>query len=307
MKIITGTTDFILQEETAVAIGKFDGVHLGHRLLIEEILAQKAYGRKACIFTFDTMPARLFGNRDEKELTTKDEKRKLFELMGVDILIEFPFNRETAGTLPEVFIREILCNKIRAKLIAAGTDISFGYKGVGDATLLSLLAPECGYEVRIIEKLMAEGKEISSTLIRDAIEKGDMQLAERLLGSPYTVRGEVLHGNHMGHSLGMPTMNLIPPADKLLPPNGVYYAGVLLNGIRYKGISNIGYKPTIEETEKVMGVETYLYGFDADAYGKEIEVFLYEFKRPEKKFESLEVLKTQVEKDIRDGEQYSRF
>lgn len=306
MEIITGTTDFILQEETAVAIGKFDGVHLGHRRLIEEILAQKAYGRKACIFTFDTMPARLFGNRDEKELTTKDEKRKLFELMGVDILIEFPFNRETAGTLPEVFIREILCNKIRAKLIAAGTDISFGYKGAGDASLLSLLAPECGYEVRIIEKLLSEGKEISSTLIREAIEKGDMQLAERLLGSPYTVHGEVLHGNHMGHSLGMPTMNLIPPAEKLLPPNGVYYAGVLLNGIHYKGISNIGYKPTIEEAEKVMGVETYLYGFEEDAYGAEIEVSLYEFKRPEQKFESLEALKTQVEKDIRDGAVYSR-
>lgn len=307
MEIITGTTDFFLQEETAVAIGKFDGVHLGHRLLIEEILAQKIKGRKACIFTFDTTPARLFGKKDEKELTTRDEKRRIFELMGVDILIEFPFNRETAGILPEVFIKEILCNKMRAGLIAAGTDISFGYKGEGDAALLHLLAPECGYEVRIIEKLMAEGREISSTLVREAIEKGDMQFAKRLLGSPYTVRGEVVHGNHMGHSLGMPTMNLIPPADKLLPPNGVYYAGVLLNGIRYKGISNIGCKPTIEEAEKVMGVETYLYGFGADAYGEEIEVSLYEFKRPEQKFESLEALRKQVEKDIREGEQYSRF
>ena len=306
MDIITGTTDFFLQEETAVAIGKFDGVHLGHRCLIEEILAQKAKGRKACIFTFDTTPARFFGNKDEKELTTRDEKRRIFELMGVDILIEFPFNRETAGILPEVFIREILCDRMCAGLIAAGTDISFGYKGGGDAALLRLLAPECGYEVRIIEKLMLEGKEISSTLVRETIEKGDMQFAKRLLGGPYTVRGEVLHGNHMGHSLGMPTMNLIPPTDKLLPPNGVYYSGVMLNGVHYKGISNIGYKPTIEETEKVMGVETYLYGFDADAYGAEIEVSLYEFKRPEQKFESLEALKAQVDEDIRAGEAYSQ-
>lgn len=305
MKIITGTADFFLQEETAVAIGKFDGVHLGHRLLIEEILAQKTKGRKACIFTFDMTPARLFGNKDEKVLTTKDEKRRLFEMMGVDILIEFPFDRETAGILPEVFIKEILCNKMQVKFIAAGTDITFGYKGAGDAALLRLLAPECGYEVRIFKKLMTEGKEISSTLVREAIEKGDMQLVERLLGSPYTVRGEVLHGNHIGRSLGMPTMNLIPPTDKLLPPNGVYYAGVLLNGIRYKGISNIGYKPTIEEAQKVMGVETYLYGFDAEAYGEEIEVSLYEFKRPEQKFKCLADLKAQVEEDIRAGAAYS--
>lgn len=306
MKIITGTTDFLLQEETAVAIGKFDGVHLGHRLLLEEILSQKANGRKACIFTFDTTPSRLFGKTDGKELTTKEEKRRLFELLGVDILIEFPFNRKTAATLPEVFIKEILCGRMRAGLIAAGSDISFGKGGAGNADLLRLLAKECGYEVRIIEKLMLEGKEISSTYVREAIERGDMQLAERLLGSPYTVRGKVRHGNRLGHTLGMPTMNLIPPANKLLPPNGVYYAGVLLDGVLYKGISNIGYKPTIEEKEKVMGVETYLYGYDAEAYGAEIEVSLYAFKRPEQKFESMEALEAQLKEDIRAGEAYSR-
>lgn len=306
MEIITGTTDFFLQEETAVAIGKFDGVHLGHRLLLNEIISQKSNGKKACVFTFDTAPARFFGKADEKELTTKEEKRRLFELLGVDILIEFPFNRETAGTEPEVFIKEILCGRMRAGLIAAGTDISFGRGGAGNADLLRRLASECGYEVRIIKKLMLAGREISSTYVREAIERGDMQLAERLLGGPYTVSGEVRHGNHMGRTFGMPTVNLLPPWGKLLPPNGVYYSGVELNGIHYKGISNIGCKPTIEEEEKVIGVETYLYDFDADAYGAQIEVSLYAFKRPEQKFENLEALKAQVGEDISAGALYIR-
>lgn len=306
MKIITGTTDFVLQEETAVAIGKFDGVHLGHRLLLDEILAQKANGRKACVFTFDTTPARLFGKTEEKELTTTEEKRRILEQLGIDILIEFPFNRDTAGIQAEVFVKEILCDRMHVGLIAAGTDISFGRGGAGNADLLCRLASEYGYEVHIIEKLMLGEKEISSTFVREAIERGDMQLAEQLLGGPYTVSGKVHHGNHMGHTLGMPTMNLLPPGDKLLPPNGVYYSGVELDGVHYKGISNIGYKPTIEETKKVMGVETYLYDFDADAYGAQIEVSLYAFKRPEQKFESLEALKAQVAEDMKTGALYSR-
>lgn len=307
MEIITGTTDFFLREETAVAIGKFDGIHLGHKRLLAEILAQKTYGKKACVFTFDTTPARLFGNKYEKELTTREEKRRILEQLGIDILIEFPFNRDTAGIQAEVFVKEILCDRMHVGMIAAGTDISFGRGGEGNADLLCRLASQYGYEVRIIEKLMAEGREISSTLVREAIEKGDMLFAGRLLGGPYTVCGEVVHGNDMGHSLGMPTMNLIPSEDKLLPPNGVYYSGVKLDGVHYKGISNIGYKPTIEEEKKVMGVETYLYGFDGDAYGVQIEVSLYEFKRPERKFESLEALKAQVEEDIKAGEANFRY
>lgn len=303
MEIITGTTDFFLREETAVAIGKFDGVHLGHRRLLEEILAEKAKGRKACVFTFDTPPSRLFQTGDGRELTTKEEKRRIFELLGIDILVEFPFNRETAGILPQVFIKDILCGRMQAVFIAAGTDISFGSKGAGNAALLHLLAPVCGYEVRIIEKLMWEEREISSTYVREAVEQGDMRLAERLLGSPYSVGGRVLHGNHMGQAWGMPTVNLIPPEGKLLPPCGVYYSGVYLDGRLYRGITNIGYKPTIAEKEKVMGVETYLYGFEGDAYGKEIEVLLYAFRRPEQKFESTEALRACIEEDIKAGAQ----
>lgn len=306
MQIITGSTQFHIETETAVAIGKFDGVHVGHRRLLQEILAQKACGRKACVFTFDPPPAVFFGKSDGRELTTKEEKRRLFEALGIDILVEFPMNKETAATLPAVFVKEILCEKLHAGCVAAGTDLSFGAKGAGNAALLCDMSKECGIEVHIIEKIMVEDKEISSSLVREAVEKGDVVQAEKLLGAPYQVSGVVQHGNHIGRTLGMPTVNVIPTENKLLPPCGVYYTGVKIAGTFYKGISNIGYKPTVKEEKKILGVETYLYDYNGNAYGEEITVSLYEFKRPEQKFVSLDALKAQMQQDIQEGAAYSR-
>ena len=306
MEIITKTTDFYLREESAAAIGKFDGVHVGHRRLLEEILGQRKAGRKACVFTFDPPPSVFFGKTEEKELSTREEKRRLFAALGVDILIEFPLNRETAAMLPQTFVSEVLFGRMRAGFVAAGTDISFGAGGVGDAALLKRMAAESGVDVRIIEKVAVDGHEVSSTRVRKAVEEGNMPLTERLLGMPYPVFGTVQHGNRIGRTLGMPTLNLLPPADKLLPPFGVYYSGVWLHGQYYKAISNIGYRPTIKEDIKRLGVETYLYDFDGDVYGEEIEVNLYEFKRPEKQFHDVEELRAQLQEDIAAGAAYSR-
>lgn len=306
MRIITGTTDFYIEENTAVAIGKFDGIHIGHKRLLQEILAQKEQGLKACVFTFDPPPNVLFGKGNEKELTTKEEKRRVFEKLGIDVLVEFPLNLKTAAISPEDFITDILCGKLHAKMVAAGTDLSFGASGRGNAALLNTMAKQLDMEVCIIHKIMLNDREISSSLVRECVENGDMPLAEKLLGEPYTITGKVLHGNRIGRTLGMPTVNLLPAESKLLPPCGVYYAGVRLQGKDYKAISNIGYKPTVEEQEKRLGVETYLYGYDGDAYDEEIEVSLYEFKRPEQKFHSLDDLKAQLLVDIKSGEEYER-
>lgn len=306
MEIITKTTDFYLREETAAAIGKFDGVHVGHRRLLEEILSQKKAGRKACVFTFDPPPSVFFGKTDEKELSTREEKRRLFAALGVDILIEFPLNGKTAAMLPQTFVSEVLFGRMQAGFVAAGTDVTFGAGGAGDAALLKRMAAKCGVAVSIIEKVSMDGQAVSSTRVRAAVEAGDMRLTERLLGTPYPVMGTVQHGNRIGRTLGMPTLNLLPPADKLLPPSGVYYSGVWLKGRYYKAISNIGCRPTIEEKAKRLGVETYLYDFCGDAYGEEIEVNLYAFKRPEERFCSLDALKAQLEEDIAAGEAYIR-
>ena len=300
MEIIVGTTQFYLEKETAVAIGKFDGVHIGHRRLLEEILAQKKNGLKSCVFTFDPPPSVLFGDSDGKELTTREEKREIFERMGIDILIEFPLTLETAAMPPQNFAREILAKQMNARFIAAGTDLSFGARGAGNAALLRKLGPELGFEVNTIEKVCIQGEEVNSTAIRKLVTEGKMSQAEEYLGAPYTITGTVVHGNQIGRTLGFPTVNLLPESNKLLPPNGVYYSGVLFQGKKYRAISNVGYKPTVTK-EHVMGVESYLYDFEEDIYGEEIEVYLYEFKRPEQQFTGLESLKEQLQRDIREG------
>ena len=305
MEIITGTTDFYLNEETAVAIGKFDGVHVGHRRLLQEILSQKLKGKKACVFSFDPSPSVFFNNIQEKELNTKDEKRALFEQMGIDILIEFPMNEITAAMQPQIFVQEILCDRMNTRFLAAGRDLSFGAKGMGNVSLLQSMAAECNMEVCIIDKITLDGRVVSSTLVREAVQAGEMSYAKKLLGMPYMVSGIVQHGNHIGRTLGMPTVNLVLPENKLLPPCGVYYSGVLMDGIYYKGISNIGFKPTVLEKKKRLGVETYLYDYNGDAYGEEIIVSLYDFKRPEQRFEDMEALKKQLQEDIKTGEVYS--
>ena len=305
MEIITNTTDFYLDRETAVAIGKFDGIHIGHRRLLEEIREKKKDGLSTCVFTFDPAPAVLFGQSDGKELTTREEKHVLFERAGVDILIEFPMNPESAAIAPEIFATEILAKRMLTRFLAAGSDLSFGAGGAGNTEFLRKLSPELGFQVKTISKVCLEGKEVSSTYVRSCVERGDMELTEKLLGMPYPVLGTVVRGNRLGRNLGFPTVNLLPAESKLLPPNGVYFSQVRHRGKLYRAISNVGYKPTVTEN-RVMGLESYLYDFREDIYGEPIEVYLLEYSRPEQRFESVDALRRQLEKDVKAGAAYKK-
>lgn len=300
MEIITNTVDFYLEKETAAAIGKFDGIHVGHRRLLDEIFACKKEGLASCVFTFDPAPAVLFGLSDGKELTTKEEKRLLFERMGVDILVEFPLTKETAAMAPETFVYNVLAKQMNVRFLAAGSDLSFGARGAGNAALLQKMGEELGFRVKTIDKVCMEGREVSSTYVRSQVESGNMQMAEQLLGMPYLVEGQVVQGKQIGRTLGFPTVNILPCESKLLPPNGVYFSRVRFRDRLYRAISNVGCKPTVTD-EKVMGVESYLYDFDENAYGERVEVYLSEFRRPERKFDSVEALKAQLEDDIEAG------
>lgn len=303
MKIICDTTEFQIEQRSAVAIGKFDGIHKGHEELLTYILKKKKEGMAAVVFTFHPSAAVFFGQSKGAELTTREEKRKLFEKLGIDILVEFPLTKKTASTLPEEFIREILSGKMHAAYIAAGEDVSFGYKGLGNRELLEQMSGELSYQVQIIDKVYCMDREISSTFVREEVEKGNMEMTARLLGRYYSIEGKVQQGNHFGRKLGMPTLNLYPDKEKLLPPKGVYYSQVLFENCTYPGITNIGFKPTVNATDTV-SVETYLYDFDKDIYGKEIVTELLQFKRPEQKFKDVEALKIQMQKDIEQGRRY---
>ena len=297
MDIISGTTEFHIDSKSAVAIGKFDGIHLGHKKLLDIILEQKKDGLKSVVFTFDPPPEEFFTGSQIPQLFTRMEKREAFEEMGIDILIEFPLTAETAATDPEDFVRRILVKQINADFIAAGTDVSFGDKGRGDQHLLRNLSREIGYELELIDKVRIDGEEVSSTRVRNCVADGDMPMVKRLLGYSYSVCGTVQHGRHIGHTIGVPTVNIIPAPNKLLPPYGVYSSRVYIEDKVFDGMTNIGRKPTISDKEQV-GVETFIYDFNSDAYGKFIKVELIRFVRPEMKFDSIDDLKAQIKSDL---------
>lgn len=303
MRIIADTTEFKILVPTAAAIGKFDGLHRGHRELIKKILEAKSIGLTSTIFTFDSPPEVLFGVRQEKVLTTREEKRTIFKNLGIDILIEYPLNKETAAIEPDRFIQEILSERMKLSYLAAGYDISFGHKGAGNAELLRKMASVYGFQADIVEKICDHGREISSTYVREEVEQGHMTNVSKLLGEPYMIIGQIVHGAKLGRRIGMPTINLLPPEEKLLPPNGVYFSRTKVGDKEYKSITNIGKKPTVSNQEQI-GVETYIYEFDQEVYGREATVKLLEFKRPEMKFSGLEELKLQMMKDIDEGRNY---
>lgn len=302
MQIIEQTTTFRLPGKSAVALGKFDGIHLGHQALIHKITEQKDRGLLATVFTFDTSASAFFGGEAE-ELTTRREKRRIFGQMGVDVLIEFPLNPVTAATMPEEFVNRYLAEQMQAAYICAGPDLSFGKNGAGGHELLARLSKECGYRVELIDKVVVDGEEVSSTRVREAVRQGRMEAAARMLGEPYSLAGTVEHGRKLGRTIGMPTANLLPEPDKLLPPGGVYYSRVRIEDKAYKGITNVGCKPTVSEEHR-MGAETYLYDFAGDIYGRDIRVELLAFRRPERKFDSVEKLKAQMMLDIAAGQEY---
>lgn len=300
MIIITRLDELNIEDKTALAMGKFDGIHLGHKKLLNMILDQRQDGLKATVFTFEPSPEEFFVGHTVRQLFTREEKRRAFEKMGVDILVEFPLTADTAATPPEDFVRTILSEDLNARYIAAGTDVSFGDKGRGDQYLLRNMSKELGFELHLIDKVMLDGQEVSSTRVRNVVADGDMPMAKRLLGDDYSVSGIVEHGAHLGTTIGVPTVNVLPPDNKLLPPFGVYKSTVVIGDRSFAGMTNIGRKPTVSDSGRV-GVETYIYDFNEDVYGKFIEVKLLKFMRPEMKFDGVEQLKAQIHTDIEEA------
>ena len=298
MKRITGETEFRIEEPAVVAVGKFDGRHKGHQKLLNRMMEwKKRCGYQTAVFTFDLSPSVKIESIPERVITTREERRQSLADMGIDYLVEYPFPEETAHMPAEEFIKKILLEKMNAKAIVAGSDCGFGYRRQGNAELLLRLAPKLGYEAEIIEKARDEQRDISSSYIKEELDAGHMEKVSLLLGEPYSVSGTVVHGNHIGGPLlDCPTANLIPPAEKYLPPFGVYVSRVHVDGACCGGMTNIGRKPTVEGHWPV-GVETLLFGWDGDLYGKKIRVELLHFERPEQKFGSLEELKKQLQYD----------
>lgn len=305
MEYIKQSLTFEIEGPTVLSLGKFDGLHRGHELLMDYMREKKQeqMNLKTVVFTFDIPPREQTQNLSMQVLTTSQEKARLFEENGIDYVIECPFTREIMCMEPEEFIRTIVKN-LHVSDIVVGTDFHFGHKRRGDYQMLRQYASKYDYRVKVVPKMQENGRDISSTYIREEITAGNIEKAHRLLGYPFFVEGDVLHGKKLGKAvLGVPTINLIPPPEKLLPPMGVYVTSTECAGIHYPGITNVGCKPTIEG-ENPIGVETHLFDISEDMYGRMVRVSFLKRVRPEQKFDSLDALKAQMEQDIQYGKVY---
>ncbi len=305
MEYISKTLDFHVNEPSVISFGKFDGLHRGHEFLMEKQIEQSnLHGYKRIIFTFDIPPKSEVLGIESKVIITNDEKEYVFEESGVDYLIECPFVPEVMNMEAEVFVRWIV-KSLNVKCIVVGDDFHFGHNRAGDHHLLAQMADEMGYELIVVDKIKDGDRDISSTYIREEIAAGHIRKANELLGYPFFIKGKVVHGRQLGRTIGIPTVNLTVPQEKLLPPNGVYMTKVLVKDNWYLGVTNIGCKPTISG-ENPIGAETYIIDFSQDVYGQEITVELHEFIRAEMKFDSIDELKSQMSADINHMIRYYR-
>jgi riboflavin kinase/FMN adenylyltransferase len=288
--------------ETAVALGNFDGLHIGHKKVITTAADTKKQGLMPTVLTFAHNPLTDLGGSAGGEIITQEEKIRLLEKFGVEQL--YILNFASIKDLSEVdFVDKVLVDICHAKEVCCGFNFTFGRGGKGNSTLLSKLCKERGIEAKIINAVLFDGEPVSSTRIRNLIAAGEVGDAARLLGRPYGYRSEVLHGRKIGRDLGTPTVNQAIPKDFVLPKFGVYASRVFFNNKKYYGVTNVGIKPTVGSPDVL--AETWIPDYcGADFYGKIINVELIKFLRPERKFSGLDELKRAIIKNGHEAKEY---
>ncbi|MEJ2080218.1 MAG: bifunctional riboflavin kinase/FAD synthetase [Acidobacteriota bacterium] len=290
-----------------MAIGVFDGVHRGHQAVLGEVVA-RAHARAgtAVVLSFFPHPQKVIASSDAPPLLqTFDQQAELLEQLGLDLFIRLPFTRQLSLLSPQEFVRDILVRTgIREVLV--GENFRFGHKRAGDFSTLLRLGEEWGFRVRKAPIVVFRGARISSTRIRSHLKGGSVHLAKRMLSRPYEIRGSIIKGAMRGMRLGFPTAN-IRPENELIPATGVYATRARVDGTRFVGATNIGYRPTVHGfAEREATVETHLLGFTGDIYGREMSLeFCYRI-REERRFENVQALIHQIREDILCIEKYSR-
>ena len=302
MKYFKNTTDIKISEATAVTLGKFDGLHSGHQYLFECLYEKKEDGLKTVVFTFDKPPRDEIEHCKHDVLSTTEEKAYLFEQSGVDYFVEFPFTKDVMEMEAEDFI-SYLVSHLSMKAVVVGTDFRFGHHRRGDYKMLLEQGERLGFKTYVVDKKQYMGQDISSSLIREKLSEGNLEVANELLGYPYFIKGEVKYGNQIGRTIGFPTINLVPEKEKKLPTFGVYAVDIEIEGKKYFGISNVGVKPTINKVSDA-GAETFIFDFNEDLYGKKVKVSFLHFIRGEKKFQNIDELKIQIDADIKEVREY---
>jgi len=286
-----------------LTIGSFDGVHLGHRRIIDAVVQEaRALGGTAALMTLRPHPRQHFSPATAPNILTGDRKKEeLLAAAGIDVLFVLPFNAEVAALEPEDFVREIVVGRCAAREVIVGHDFNFGRRARGNFEFLQAVAPEHGFAVEQAPALVIEGERVSSTLVRELVLQGELENIERFLGRRYSVVGEVITGRQMGRKLGYPTAN-IKPHNNAVPANGIYVAEALFEGRRFMAAVNIGIAPTIRHEDTM--IEAFLLDFNEDLVGKTLEIVFHKRLRPEKKFDSLEALIQAIDADVVETRRY---
>lgn len=293
-----------LQRPLYLAIGVFDGVHLGHQAVIATS-ARHAHAEEGLpvVVTFDPHPVKVLRPECAPHLlTSTPHKLALIRRLGVGHLLVIRFDQAFAATTPADFVAQLLENTRPLREICVGQEWSFGKNRAGNLTLLRELGREHGFKVVGIPEVTRDGAVVSSTAIRAAIERGDFSAAAAMLGRDYTILGTVRSGAKLGRQLGFPTANLSAHSEQF-PPNGVYFVEAWLGGVLHHGLVNVGYRPTIASEKPQRSLELHLLDFDRDVYGEDIEVRFVQLLRTEQKFDDLDALARQIAADVQQARQ----
>ena len=300
MKIIHAASELgIGRGKVCLAIGVFDGIHLGHQQIIRQTIADaRMHDAASVVITFDRHPNSVVApDRVPPRIYSASQKIEAIRALGTDAMLEIQFDLEFSQKSGEDFITGLVRDFGKIQSICVGADFVFGHRRSGNVALLKKLAPELNFQVHGLAAISLDGQVVSSTRIREAIREGDFDAASQMLGRPYAICGKVVAGDRFGRQLGFPTANL-DVAGMTLPPRGVYAAAAKVSGQFYRAALNVGLRPTLNSPEPQLRVEAHLLDFDGDLYGSEIEVEPGAKLRDERKFSSLNELREQIGLDV---------
>jgi riboflavin kinase/FMN adenylyltransferase len=287
--------------QPVATIGIFDGVHAGHRFILDELVQKaKKHGGESVVVTLWPHPRLILDIdiQNFKLLHTREEKIRELERSGIDQLVFVPFDKEIASFTACEFVQNYLVDRLGVELLLVGYDNRFGRDRKGDPDGLALCASQNKFRIEKLPEFNPEFGKVSSTLIREAIQQGELEQAERMLGYHYYLSGSIVEGNHLGRQMGFPTANIHPNNPyKLIPMNGVYAIRMELKGKLYNGMLNIGFRPTIDSSSAVKTIEAHLFDVSGDFYDEPVVIHFVKRVRDEMKFSGLEALKQQLEKD----------
>lgn len=304
MRLFHGTDNAAIQRPTVLTLGVFDGLHLGHQLIIRTVVERaKALAAVPTVITFDPHPrAVLHPASAPSLLQTFDQKIEGFGVLGVEQVIVIRFTPEFAQVSAEDFLRDVVHERLHAKEVYLGSGFAFGHGRAGNIQLLRRVSSELGFFADEVPEIRIRNQRVSSSRIRELLFEGKVNLVRRLLGRPYGVEGVVEHGDQRGHRLGFPTANL-HPKNRVIPRNGVYVTGALIDGQWRRSVTNVGVRPTFEQTTEP-SVETFVLDWEGDLYGDVIRVRFLHRLRDERKFSSIEELKQQIQHDVTRAHSY---